>query len=102
MIQIIPRIEYLSKTRILEERYEAAYEYNDFYDASVLDDPTKTKVLVNLYKNLDRDCSMDTLHGAYREIAVHSKDKKIRDGYCRENGNSWCGISYELYCQSPG
>ena len=79
MIQIIPRIEYLSKTRILEERYEAAYEYNDFYDASVLDDPTKTKVLVNLYKNLDRDCSMDTLHGAYREIAVHSKDKKIRE-----------------------
>lgn len=76
---IIPDINEIEKFVALAEKYDAAFEYNDFFDPSVYEDKAETKRRIDLYRSLDRDRSADTLHGVFYDISVLSRDTMIRE-----------------------
>jgi len=61
----------------LAAEYEAGFEYNDFFIPSLLDDEDALKKKISFYKNLNRERTKDTLHGAFLDICVNSQDEKI-------------------------
>ncbi|MCR5468019.1 MAG: sugar phosphate isomerase/epimerase [Lachnospiraceae bacterium] len=77
-ILIIPDIERIDESLKVAEKYDLAFEYNDFYMPDLLDDSARLKKTVETYKSLDRDRSNDTLHGVFYDITVHSDDPKIK------------------------
>ncbi len=77
-IYLIPDIDNLEKTMELACKYEAYFEYNDFFLPHVLDNEEEVQRRIKIYKNLDRDRSNDTLHGVFLDIIIHSMDNKIR------------------------
>lgn len=76
---IIPDINEIEKFVTLAEKYDAAFEYNDFFEPFVYEDRAETERRINLYKDLDRDRSADTLHGVFYDISVLSRDTVIRE-----------------------
>ena len=78
VIEIIPKREEIGKSLELASRYHAAFEYNDFFVPDVLDDPRQVDALISFYLKLPRDRSLDTLHGTFLDITVHSSDSLIR------------------------
>lgn len=73
----IPDIRRLEKYTSFSEKYNAAFEYNDFYDPAVLDDDVVKERIINAYVETGRNMSDDTLHGAFLDICVNSSDPKI-------------------------
>ena len=63
----------------LSRLYGAHFEYNDFFNPSLLDDERWVKKRIDFYKKLDRDRTRDMLHGAFLDVTIHSEDKRIRD-----------------------
>ena len=78
MLHLIPNMKDIRKILRLAERYDAAFEYNEFAQPAVLRDEEKTREIISFYKSLDRDRSRDTLHGAFLDITIHSEDPDIR------------------------
>lgn len=78
IIEIIPKKEEIGKTLELSARYNAAFEYNDFFVPDVLDSPFRIDELISFYMKLPRDRSNDTMHGAFLDITLHSSDARIR------------------------
>jgi len=76
--QIIPDLLRPQTSRNLAKRYGLGYEYNDFYDPSVLDDPVELARLISLCQSDGRpdDC---TVHGAFLDVAVFSEDPLIAE-----------------------
>lgn len=58
---------------------ELRFEYNDFIFPSVLDDERLVEERIAEYKRMNRDCSKDTMHGAFFDVTVFSFDAKIRE-----------------------
>lgn len=56
-----------------------AFEYNDFMNPDQLDDKEYCRQKIVFYKNLGRNMSNDTLHGAFIDLVVQSTDSLIRD-----------------------
>ena len=44
----------------------------------IYDDDARVDALIDLYTALPRDRSLDTLHGAFLDVTVHSADREIR------------------------
>lgn len=78
IIEIIPKKEEIGKTLELSDRYNTAFEYNDFFAPDVLDSPSRIDELISFYMKLPRDRSNDTMHGAFLDITLHSSDARIR------------------------
>lgn len=78
MIHCIPNWTEASKWCELSNRLAAAFEYNEFFLPTVLDDKDQYNNIVNTYLELDRDRSKDTLHGAFLDIVLDSSDSLIR------------------------
>lgn len=78
-LYIIPKADDIDSSIALADEYGAAFEYNDFYFPAVLDNNETVKRLVDFYLALPRDRSMDTLHGVFFDITVHSSDPLIRE-----------------------
>ena len=78
-ISIIPRRDNIEESLRLSKKYNANFEYNDFFLPFVLDDEEKKKELIDFYKGLERDRSEDTMHGAFLDVTLHSSDSKIRE-----------------------
>lgn len=78
-IYIIPKKENIEESMRLSKEYNAYFEYNDFFIPAVLDDEEKKTELIEFYKSLPRDRSMDTLHGAFLDVTIHSSDARIRE-----------------------
>lgn len=76
---IIPEWENLEKSVELAEKYDAAFEYNDFFDPKVYTDDEEIEKRVSKYLSLGRDTSQDTLHGVFYDVAIDSKDEMIRE-----------------------
>lgn len=77
-LHIIPDPGRLEECLALARAYKAAFEYNDFYDPALLDDPAALARRVEQYLALPRDRSRDTMHGAFLDVTVHSSDPQIR------------------------
>ena len=77
MLYLIPEIRRLKESAEIAFRYSAGFEYNDFFHPDVLDDPEEIRRLIGTYLDLPRDRSLDTLHGAFLDVTVHSSDSLI-------------------------
>lgn len=78
-LHIIPDTKNLEESLQLIEKYQLAYEYNDFFLPYVLDDKKKQLEIIESYAKVRSDFSKDTLHGAFLDVTVHSTDSKIRE-----------------------
>ena len=78
LYEIIPDSSNIRRSLDLAEKYGAVFEYNDFMLPGYLDDRAECRRKLIFYKSLGRDCSNDTLHGAFIDISVHSEDSLIR------------------------
>lgn len=63
----------------LASAYDCAFEYNDFYIAKMMDDPAAQEAAVADYSGYRTDFSVDTMHGAFLDVTVHSDDPLIRE-----------------------
>lgn len=77
-IHLIPDPTRLQQSVQLAQEFGACFEYNDFFDPALLDDDRRLRDRLDLYRSLDRDRSLDTLHGAFYDVTVHSDDPRIR------------------------
>lgn len=75
----IPKLDELSQFIAFSEKYNAGFEYNDFFLPAILDDPDEVKRRVDIYCSINRDRSEDTLHGVFLDICVNSDDPKIQE-----------------------
>lgn len=78
-VYIIPKRDNIEESLHLSKEYNAYFEYNDFFIPAILDDEEKKRELIEFYKNLPRDRSKDTLHGAFLDVTLHSSDARIRE-----------------------
>lgn len=76
---IIPEYHFLEESCILAEKYQAEFEYNDFYYPAVYENEQEVLERCKEYRNLNRDRSKDILHGVFIDTAVTSKDTVIRE-----------------------
>lgn len=75
---IIPQIENIEESLALAARYNAGFEYNDFFQPDVLENGSIAEKLTAGYKayKLPEYC---TLHGAFFDVIPFSPDKRIRE-----------------------
>ena len=78
-LYIIPDFNNIEESLKLASEYNAAFEYNDFFEAEILADSKLMEERIHFYQNLGRDTSRDTLHGAFFDVTIHSDDPEIRD-----------------------
>lgn len=76
-LYVIPQIKELNKWIELSSKYDLGFEYNDFFNPSILDNEDELKERINIYKKLNRNG--DTLHGVFFDINFASNDKKIKE-----------------------
>lgn len=76
---IIPEYENIEQSLALAEKYNAAFEYNDFFKAAVFENEDVLEERIQFYMNLDRDRSRDTLHGIFLDLCIASQDTTIRE-----------------------
>lgn len=73
----IPGLKQLEKYVAFSEEYQAGFEYNDFFMPALLDDDFAKNKIIQKYLSAGRDCSEDTLHGAFFDVCVNSADSRI-------------------------
>ena len=78
-LYLIPDFERIEDSLKLLRKFDAHFEYNDFFNPSLLDDEDWVTKRIDFYKNLERDRTGDILHGAFLDVTLHSEDKRIRD-----------------------
>jgi len=78
IIEIIPDSEALEVYEKLSDQYSLGFEYNDFYNPTLLDDKSALREKIVLYQGLHRKKGRDTLHGAFYDIVPFSWDEGIR------------------------
>ena len=76
---IIPEFGQRDRFAELAAKYDAAFEYNDFYKPCVYEDESEVKKRISAYKALTRDRSGDTLHGAFLDVVIASQDSFIAE-----------------------
>lgn len=75
---IVSRAEDLKEYRKLAVEYDVGFEVNDFFDPEVLEDTKEIDRLIEFYHTAGLPvCS--TMHGAFFDIAVFSRDPRIRE-----------------------
>lgn len=76
---IIPEYENIEKSLNLAGKYNAVFEYNDFFKPAIFEDEDILEERIQFYLNLDRDRSKDTLHGIFLDLCIASQDTTIRE-----------------------
>lgn len=78
-LHMIPDWLHIKESRALAEKWNAAFEYNDFFHMNLVDDEEMLKKRIQAYKEMKRDRSKDTLHGAFLDLCINSQDKKLAE-----------------------
>lgn len=78
-LHIIPDFKNLNHSLSVADKWNAAFEYNDFFMPDILDDTEGLQKRIREYRSLLRERSKDTLHGAFFDLSVNSQDKKIAE-----------------------
>lgn len=76
---IIPEYGQKEEFAELAEKYQAGFEYNDFFIPQIYEDEEEVKKRIAGYRSLSRDRSKDTLHGAFLDVVVSSDDTYIAE-----------------------
>ena len=78
-LYLVPDRTDLERVCNLAEEYGCAFEYNEFYMPETMDDPGKQEEIIAGYGKYKKDFSVDTMHGAFLDVTIHSDDPLIRD-----------------------
>ena len=73
----IPTLRQIKEYAYFSEKYNAGFEYNEFFIPGLLDDEVEKKRIMKAYMDLKRDRSEDHLHGVFFDICVDSGDPLI-------------------------
>lgn len=76
---LIPDYNNINDSIELSKKWNAGFEYNDFFVPSLLDDAAKLRERIGFYKSLGRQENKDTLHGVFYDICVNSADSRIEE-----------------------
>lgn len=76
-VSLIPDFNRLEESVEIANKYDASFEYNDFFLSAVYDNEEEINRRVEAYLSLGRDTSRDTMHGVFLDITVHSSDASI-------------------------
>lgn len=76
-VSFIPEYERLQESVAIAQKYHAHFEYNDFYLPSVYTDEEEVDRRIKAYLSCGRDTGMDTMHGVFLDMTVHSSDPNI-------------------------
>ncbi len=79
VLECIPEYEKAGEWAEISSKYGLSFEYNEFFNPEILEDKARTKEIINVYKSLGRDTKNDTMHGAFLDITVSSRDPLIRN-----------------------
>lgn len=77
-LYVIPDRQQLETSLTLRKEYQVQWEYNDFFLPDVLDDTGLQRQIIDTYAKVLDDFSQDTMHGAFLDVTLHSKDSLIR------------------------
>lgn len=88
-LYLVPDRKDMERMCGLAAEYDCAFEYNDFYIATVMDDSERQEEIIAGYRayregyageaGATNGFSEDTMHGAFLDVTVHSDDPLIRD-----------------------
>lgn len=73
----IPSLQDIGNYLGFVEKYNACFEYNDFFVTKLLDDSFVLDKVIKQYMAVRHNRSSDTMHGAFLDICVNSEDSKI-------------------------
>ena len=77
-LYLIPDPARTEASLALAAEFGAGFEYNDFFVPSLLDDPAALRERVALWRSFGREKRVDTMHGVFYDVTVHSDDARIR------------------------
>ena len=77
-ILIIPDKDNINRDLELVDKYSVGFEYNDFFNPSIIDDVCKVKELVDFY-NENNSNIYSTCHGCFYDVIPFSIDEKIKE-----------------------
>ena len=78
-ISVIPEYNRLDESVAVAEKYNAHFEYNDFFLPAVYMNQEEIDKRVDKYLSCGRDTSMDTMHGVFLDMVIHSTDPSIAE-----------------------
>ncbi len=78
-LYLIPDRTDTERISALAGSYGCMFEYNDFFDPQMLDDPAGQEEAIGHYRKYCDHFRQDTIHGAFLDVTVHSSDPLIRD-----------------------
>lgn len=73
----IPSLDDINNYLGFAEKYNAGFEYNDFFITGLLDDSFALNKVIKQYMSVRPYGTGDTMHGAFLNICVNSADSKI-------------------------
>lgn len=73
----IPTLEEIDKYTEFSEKYQAGFEYNEFFIPGILEDEVSVNRIMKQYMNLNRKEYEDHVHGVFLDICVNSTDPLI-------------------------
>ena len=76
---IVPEFNHLEETERYAREQELFFEYNDFFSPEILENESVIEERIAAYRTLGRDCTEDTMHGAFFDVTVFSYDRRIRE-----------------------
>lgn len=78
---IVSRIDKALEHIEIAKEYDVGFEINDFYEPDILEDKVKLNEIIDRYLKLGFPKN-STMHGAFYDLAIFSRDKKIREISC--------------------
>lgn len=97
-LYLIPDHNDVKRSEEIADKWEAAFEYNDFFDPKLLDDEAELRKRIELYRDHSNRELGDNLHGVFYDICLNSCDKKIRD-ISEKRVDSSMAIARDLKCK---
>ena len=77
-LYLIPEPDDIERSEMIAAKWGAAFEYNDFFEPSLLDNKAALKERIDLYRPHAKKGLGDNLHGAFYDICLNSFDARIR------------------------
>lgn len=77
-LMIVSKVGQLEEYWKISREYDVSFEVNDFYEPEILDDEAKQMELLEAYVQSGLPAG-STVHGAFCDIAVFSRDERIQE-----------------------
>ena len=97
-LYLIPDCNDIIRSEEIAKIWDAAFEYNDFFDPDLLDDEIALNKRIDLYRDHAQKRRGDNLHGVFYDICLNSFDNKIRM-ISEKRVDSSMEIACELNCE---